>query len=256
MKRYRKKYAGLSLIVSISATALMVIILDQPIIQDPSYHQFIDSHRLLGIPNFLNVISNIAFLFVGSLGLYKLLISNSLTINNEFKIAYQLLFFALALIALGSAYYHLAPNNQRLSWDRLAMTVGFMSLFSIIIYEFISPRAGKIFLLPAILAGLFSVIYWIVTEDRGAGDLRAYILVAFLPVLLTPIILLFFRSAYNDTSGYWWLLFTYLLAKLSEHYDVQIFIITGVISGHSLKHLFAALGFYLLLKSYENRHLN
>jgi len=245
---------GYSIIALITIAILTTIFLLDPVAQDPAYHQFIDSRTFLGIPNFINVTSNLAFLLVGLLGIYKILITKSLIFDTNFRPAYLLLFTSLILIAFGSAYYHLSPDNPSLTWDRLPMAIGFMSLFSIIIYEFISPRAGKTIFLPAILIGITSVIYWAMSEQQGAGDLRFYILVAFLPIFLTPVILLLFQSVYNSTSGYWWLLFAYLLAKLSEHYDVQIFIITGVISGHSLKHLFAALGFYLLLKSYENRH--
>jgi len=253
MPANKYKQFGYSIIATITIAILTTILLLDPIAQDPAYHQFKDSRIFLAIPNFLNVSSNLAFLFVGLLGIYKILITKSLKINDDFKSAYLLLFTSLILISIGSSYYHLAPDNLSLAWDRLAMAIGFMSLLSIVIYEYISPRAGKFILLPAILLGISSVIYWILTEEHGVGDLRAYILVAFFPVLLTPATLLLFRSNYNSYHGYIWLLLGYLLAKLSEHFDAQIFIATGLISGHSLKHLFAALGFYLLLKYYENR---
>lgn len=255
MRLLQNKQPGLSLIALITLSLVITTFLHEPIAQDLSYHQFKDTRGLAGIPNVFNVTSNLAFLFVGLLGLYKLLITKSLQINNDFKLAYLLLFASLGMVAFGSAYYHLSPANQTLAWDRLPMALVFMSFFSIIIYEYISPRYGKIILLPAILLGMASVIYWALTEERGAGDLRPYILIQFLPVVLTPVILLFFQPENSSAKGYWWLLLTYLLAKLFEHYDAQIMITTGIISGHSLKHLMAALGFYLLLKSYEKRQL-
>lgn len=255
MRVLQNKQLGTYLIASVTITVLISTFLLDPIAQDPAYHQFKDSRSLLGIANFCNVVSSFAFLVVGVLGLYKILITKSLIITSDFKIAYLLLFASLSLVALGSGYYHVSPDNKTLVWDRLPMAVGFMSLFSIIIYEFISTRFGRRALLPAILTGIFSVIYWGMTENRGAGDLRLYILVQFLPILLTPIILVFFGSRFSHVTAYWWLFLAYLLAKLFEHFDSQIFIITGIISGHSLKHLAAATGFYLLLKSYENRQL-
>ena len=39
------------------------------------------------------------------------------------------------MVAIGSSYYHWKPSNSRLVWDRLPMTVGFMSLVAVVISE-------------------------------------------------------------------------------------------------------------------------
>jgi hypothetical protein len=167
--------------------------------------------------------------------------------------AYVLFFSGLALIALGSAYYHLAPQNQTLVWDRLAMSIAFMALFGMVWGEFINGRVGRVLWPLLTLAGIGAVLYWYITEIGGRGDLRYYVLVQFLPMLIIPVILLCFRSLFTHVSAYWWLLATYSAAKLFEHFDVGIYQVTGIISGHTLKHIAAALGTYILLVSYQKR---
>jgi hypothetical protein len=170
------------------------------------------------------------------------------------QLGYVLLFIGVSLVAFGSGYYHLEPNNETLVWDRLPMTIAFMSLFAILLSEFIEVKLGKGLLFPLLLVGMGSVFYWYWGEMHGEGDLRAYALVQFLPMLMIPFLLLTFKAHYTQIRGYWILLFCYLLAKVFEHFDREIYTLLGqVISGHSLKHMVAALGMYILLVSYENR---
>jgi hypothetical protein len=248
-----KNKIGYGLMVIVGLALALVLINKSAIPQDPSYHHFSDANPLWGIPNIWNVLSNMPFLLVGLLALYKLLMTDQLKIESRNKIAYVLLYLGVALVAFGSGYYHLWPDNSTLLWDRLPMTIAFMGLFSIVVTEFISVKVGKIILLPLVLAGLFSVIYWHVTETNGAGDLRFYILVQFFPMLAIPIILLTFSSRFTHASAYGWLILAYFIAKLFEHFDAQIHEILTVISGHSLKHITAAIGLYVLLLGYEKR---
>lgn len=239
---------GKLLIAVVSLIAITGIFFVQPIPQDLSYHGFVDENSMYGIPNFWNVMSNFPFLIVGVLGLIKL---NQLKILKEIRIAYWLLFFAVAMVAFGSGYYHLEPNNSTLVWDRLPMTFAFMSLFAIIISECVDVKIGKILLLPLLIVGVVSVAYW-----QWFDDLRFYALVQFLPILLIPIILLMFSSKFTKISGYWWLLLAYVIAKFFEHFDQQIFDLLGrLISGHSIKHVIAAIGLYILLHSYQSRFI-
>ena len=247
------KNIGSILIVLTSILSALVILSLDPIAQDVEYHNFEDQRIYFGIPNFWNVISNLPFLLVGCLGLYSIFCSKKIKLLNDFKSPYILFFLGVAMVAVGSSYYHLWPSNHSLVWDRLPMTIAFMSLFSIIISEFISPDFGKKLLFPLIIFGAYSVFYWHNTENAGAGDLRLYILVQFLPVLVIPLILLFFKPTFTRINGYWILLFAYILAKILEHFDSQIYHALFFISGHSVKHVIAALGVYLLLISYNNR---
>lgn len=248
-----KPKIGYFLLGILTVLALLIVLMQGSIPQDPMYHLFADSRTFLGIPNTLDVVSNILFLLVGGLALFKLKCKGVLKVLDSNKLAYIALFFGAVLVTIGSGYYHLWPDNQTLVWDRLAMTIAFMGLFSVIVSEFVSEKIGKIILLPMIALGLSSVIYWIVTETSGVGDLRFYVLVQFLPISMMPIILIFFKSRFTQIGAYWWLFLSYVIAKLTEHYDGEIFDTLGVVSGHSLKHFVAALGLYILLRSYERR---
>ena len=232
---------------------ILSVLMQEPIAQDLAYHQFKDTRTIWGIPNFWNVISNLPFLVIGILGIVKISLTDKLNITNKTKSAYTLLFLGTALVGLGSGYYHIHPNNETLVCDRLPMAVTYMALFTIIISEFISVRIARKVLFPLAVTGILSVVYWYYTETLGRGDLRFYILVQFLPLLVAPVILLCFQSLYTKQNTYWIPLTLYLLAKICELYDTEIYNITGFFSGHSIKHILIALGIYILLASYERR---
>ena len=231
-----------------------VLMLD-PIEQDIGYHIFVDQRTIFGIPNFWNVISNIPFLLVGIMGLCSIFSSQRISLITDMKISYTLFFIGISLVSFGSGYYHLWPDNGSLVWDRLPMTIAFMALLSIIAGEFISTKLGKFALWPLVAFGAFSVFYWHSTESTGEGDLRFYVLVQFLPMLVIPLILLFFKSKFTHTKGYWYLLCAYVLAKGFEHFDEFINNIFFSLSGHSLKLVVVAIGILFLLKAYNKREL-
>ena len=253
MLSLRKEKLGVTLIIAITMFAVVGMSLQDPIAQDVNYHHFRDSREIFSILNFWNVVSNVAFLIVGILGLYKILVSGTLNIVADIRISYIFLFLGVTLVAFGSGYYHLWPNNQTLVWDRLPMTIAFMALFSIIISEFISIRAGRVLLLPFIVVGVSSVIYWHFSEIQGAGDLRYYALVQFLPIFVIPVILVCFGSRCSSDNAYWLLIAAYIVAKIFEQFDGEVYSGLGFISGHSIKHVVAALGLYILQVSYARR---
>lgn len=242
------------LLITLSGLIMAFLLLTaDPIPQDVNYHSFSDNKPFFSIPNALNVLSNLPFLIVGLMGLFELTKTDGLNIQTENNYAYYAFFSGIAFVSIGSGYYHLWPDNHTLVWDRLPMTVAFMGLFSIVISEFISIKIGKNLLFPLLLIGVFSVAYWAITELNNVGDLRLYVAVQFFPMLAIPIILIFFKSKFLSVSSYWWLLSVYILAKLLEMFDSQIHEILLIISGHSLKHIAAAAGLYILLKSYKTR---
>ena len=249
----KKEKVGYFIIASVAVLAVIAIMTQDPIAQDPAYHLLADARDIFNLQNFWNVISNLPYLIIGILGFYKVTQSSGLAIFAELKLAYLLFFAAVAAVSLGSGYYHLAPDNSTLVWDRLPMTVVFMSFFTILVSEFISVRVGKILFFPLIVAGIASVVYWHLSEGWGEGDLRYYALVQFTPVIMIPVILLCFRSRYTRVYGYWGLLVTYSVAKLLEYVDVEVYQLLGFISGHSIKHIVSALGVYIFLTSLEKR---
>ena len=205
--------------------------------QDPAYHLFADDRVFAGVPNFWNVVTNLPFLLVGAFGLASL----GRLRRPELRTEVLVFAFGVALVAFGSALYHLAPSNATLVWDRLPMTVGFMALFSLIVRDRLSERLGRRALAPLLALGAASVAYWYATELQGAGDLRFYFVVQFLPMLLIPLILLTGPGGGGLRAAWIWAtLAIYLLAKQAEAHDRALFEATALLSGHSLKHLIAA----------------
>jgi len=239
-----QKYTILTLV------AVIFIVLTgflDPIPQDLQYHQFADQRTYL-IPNTLNIASNLLFALAGIAGLYFLCVRRSLLATELMMPAYFTFFAALIAITPGSAYYHWLPDNQSLVWDRLPMTLAFMSFFTIILAERLSLRFAKLMLLPLLIAGFSSIVYWSFTEQAGFGDLRPYALVQFLPIVMIPLILLMFRPVFTRDRDLWIFLGCYLLAKVFETFDYAIFQSLSIISGHSLKHIAAGIGCLVYLR--------
>lgn len=251
MKVSRSALKFILILVTLLAFAAMYF--SAPVLQDPMYHQFADQRSFAGIPNCWNVITNLAFLVVGLIGLYKLN-RKRLNIVSPMRFSYVIFFTSVCLVSFGSAYYHWQPDNVSLFWDRLPMTFVFMSLLSFVLGEHLSVSWGRRSLLPLLLVGLLSVGYWYRGELLGAGDLRSYVLVQFLPVILLLLLLLLGRPIFKQQSGYWLLFTAYIFAKLAEHLDTTIYTWTsGIYGGHALKHLLSAAGLYLLIIYFERR---
>ncbi len=230
----------LFLIVVLSLGYMMSL---EVIHQSQAYHAFAARQMIGGIPHFADVISNIFFALFGLAGLYFCLKHPP----EPAKRSWQLFFLGVSLVSLGSAYYHLWPDNATLVWDRLPMTIGFMGLFSAILSEYVDSRVERYLLLPLLLAGFTSVIYW-----HYSDDLRFYYWIQLIPLLVIPFVLLLFRGTYSHQHFYLYALGFYLLAKMSEGADLSLFRVTGgYLSGHTLKHILASLApfmLYLMLK--------
>lgn len=221
--------------------------------QDLSYHAFADGRTLLGVPNFLNVASNLPFLVVGGLGLWLLIRYDALRpggppLTSPERWPLAVLFTGIFLTGFGSAYYHLVPDNDRLVWDRLPMTLAFMGFFASMIGERMGTRAGLWLLGPLVWLGLASVLNWHQSEQRGAGDLRLYYFVQFYPMLAIPLLIYLFPARYTRDGDIFIALGWYVLAKVVERefLDRGVLGVTGSVSGHTLKHLAAAAGAYWL----------
>ncbi len=241
-----------ALLLAVGLATIIAAALADPVAQDPLYHQFSDRRSFAGVPNFLNVMSNLPFLFVGVSGLI-FVSRHGDTVAPGMKLAWLVFFAGITLTCFGSAYYHLQPGNEPLVWDRLPMTIGFMSLVAIVVAEYRSARIGAAVLLPLLLIGFASVMYWSRTELLGVGDLRPYAVVQFLPMLLIPIALLLFPSR-SDLGRYIWMMFgIYLAAKLFEWFDSDIYAVGELLSGHSIKHIVASLAPASLLYGLSQR---
>ena len=163
------------------------------------------------------------------------------------------MFIGILLTGFGSSYYHLNPSDQRLVYDRLPMTIIFMSLFASVISDRVNRRVGTNALLPLLAIGIASVVYWHWTELRGSNDLRVYIEVQYLPILAMPLIAFLFTSRYTSSMSVFAVIGLYILAKVFEVLDAPIYKLGYLVSGHSLKHLISGLAAYVILRMIMKR---
>lgn len=248
-----KKAIGLWLLVAaLAGLAWMLPRIPQPL----QYHDFADRRACFGVANCFDTASNALFVLAGLAGLHFL---SSKTARCAFidareALPYRLFFFFAILLGLGSGYYHLAPDNGRLLWDRAAMALALMSLFAAILCERVSLAAGLRLLPLLFAAGLGSVAYWDWSEAHGNGDLRAYGLMQLYPMLLIPLLLLY-PPRYSGDRDILAVIGLYLLALLCDFTDHQIAALTGVISGHTVKHAIAALAIYWVAVRLKRRRI-
>ncbi len=227
-------------IALLSIAALLAVAALPPIPQPGQYHDFADQRSLLGVPHALNVVSNLGFLIVGAVGLRRLSKSGSSFADGRERRPYAVFFASLVAVGFGSVVYHLAPSHGSLFWDRLPMSLANMSLLSAVLVERLGPRIGLRLFPWLAAAGPFSVVYWVLSERAGSGDLRLYGLIHFYPMLLIPLLLWLFAPRYTRGGDLLWVLALYATALAAERLDHQVFAAGGWISGHTVKHVLAA----------------
>src|SRR5262249_38394925 len=146
-----------------------IFLLVPPFQQPIWYHDFADNRTYFSVPNAWNVLSNFPFIVVGFGGFCYMASPRGSQAATWFiepmeRYPYAVFFVGLILTGIGSAYYHWQPNNDTLVWDRMPLTVAFMALFAALIGERINLKLGVVLLLPLLLVGIGSVVYWHWTE--------------------------------------------------------------------------------------------
>jgi hypothetical protein len=242
------KKSHLLVYTCITLFSVLILWMKGPIPQDLAYHQFADQRNIFGVPNFWNVASNLPMFFLGLYG-FKLAFQH-FQIRPDFASRWipVVLVFGVFITSFGSGYYHYAPDNDTLVWDRLPMTLMFMPVFSLLLYDLISPAWGRWAFFISVPLGVFSIWYWQYTESLGMGDLRLYAFVQFFPMLIAPVIILLSQKKVSYIRFAWLVLAWYVVAKVFEYFDVATYRWLGFWSGHTLKHLIGVLSLYYLLK--------
>ncbi|KAG8473643.1 hypothetical protein CXB51_035531 [Gossypium anomalum] len=277
---------------------VVLMIVTPAIPQSQEYHKFADQREFFGIPNTLNVISNFPFLVIGVIGLVLCFYKNYFKFSLQGELwGWTCFFIGVAAVGVGSSYYHLDPNDARLVWDRLPMTIAFTSIMAIFIIERIDEQKGTISIIPLLLAGVVSILYWrqafcmsslfcsgemiwllilkrvgflsfymltSLVRDQGElninhwvdnryvllqilccrffDDLRPYAVVQFVPCIVIPLMAILLPPMYTHSTYWLWAAAFYLLAKVEEAEDKVIYKWTHhIVSGHTLKHLCAAM---------------
>ena len=216
----------------------------EPIEQSAAYHDFADQRFLLGVPNLLDVASNIAFVIVGALG-----VAMCAGPRRPRGASWMVFFIATVLTGFGSAYYHSSPNDATLVWDRLPMALAFMALLVALVVEHVGEGLERFLLAPALAVGVMSVLWW-----QWSGDLRLYLWVQFAPLASIPFMLAMFPARHTHRRFILYGIGLYALAKAAEMEDKSIFTLTAqIVSGHTLKHLLAAGAIFALFVMLRRR---
>ncbi|NHQ87514.1 hypothetical protein HA050_15455 [Iodobacter sp. HSC-16F04] len=231
----------------IIALLALLMLWHGPIAQHAHYHDFADQRAGFGLPNLSDVLSNLGFAIIGIWGL-KL----SWPQRGISRAGWLLGFFSLILTALGSAWYHLAPDDTRLIWDRLPIALACAGFLAALASQLHGQLKSQWFAVPLAFWAVGSVGHWVFTQD-----LRPYLLLQALPLILLP---LWQWQISGRRPAFWLMLFAslcYILAKITELQDQVLFnALHQILSGHTLKHLFASIACLFILQSrkYETAH--
>lgn len=228
------QHLPLFITVSLAAAALF----HGPIGQPPGYHDFADQKIVFGIPHFADVVSNLGFALVAAWGWLRLAPASRHPDIRSGWAGYSVFLIGLLLTALGSSWYHLAPDNASLVWDRLPIALACGGLLAGVGGDVQHKDSRELTALLSLVAVL-SVGWWHFTELSGQGDLRPYLLLQGLPILLIPLWQWIYRMPGADRMAFGAALAIYVLAKFAELNDHEIAAVLGAASGHTLKHLLA-----------------
>ncbi len=242
---------------------VLAMLMHGVILQYEDYHQFADTRRYFAIPNTMDVLSNMAFGLTGLLGLfatYALFRKSNRPVQHANQnsvssimhthrwqvkdFAYLIFLLSILMTCFGSAYYHWAPDDGRLFWDRLPIALACASLMAAVRIEALQTIEAQqirppIFAIAHVffmlLFALFSVLWW-----QYTGDLRPYLGLQLLAILLVPMWQHLYPTARRTRWVFLCAVSLYVCAKATEILDAEILHLTGFISGHTLKHLLAS----------------
>jgi hypothetical protein len=219
--------------------AVLGLLLYGPIAQPEQYHKFADQRAIFGVRNGADVLSNAGFAIVGLWGLARLWPARAHRALSAAWPGYFLFLAALALTAAGSAFYHLAPDNGRLVWDRIPIALACAGLLAGVRADCRPETSTRLAAALLAIAALASVLWWRLTDIAGAGDLRPYALVQGLPLVLIPAWHAIYAAPRGERLAFAAAILLYVAAKVVELNDQALFSALGGLSGHTLKHLLA-----------------
>lgn len=227
------------------AAALLGAAAIGPIPQPAEYHALADQRTLFGIPRAADVLSNLVFLFVGLYGLSAMETARRVRVLRPMRMCYGMFFCTLIATAAGSAWYHWAPDDARLLWDRLPIAVACSTLLSIVLRQCLNlPRCIS----PLLLGfALLSVAWW-----GLMNDLRPYLLLQLATMVVIPVAQQSAAVSSQERRAFGAAVGCYVLAKLCEMADVRLYELLPV-SGHTLKHLLAGLGAFFIAHYFVTR---
>ena len=218
-----------------------VALLGPPLAQPAHLFEYADQRTLWGVPHALDVLSNLPFAFAGLAGLWWLREADL----PKAQAATGALFCAglLATFA-GSSYFHLAPTDVGLAFDRLGMAFTFAGLLGLLAATTITARAGVALAATLLMLAPTSVVFWLFT-----GNVLPWGVVQFGGMAM--VLALAWRTRLPGLGVHWgWVIAAYAIAKVFELGDHVVFEATGQwVSGHTLKHLAACAAAWPVLEA-------
>jgi hypothetical protein len=208
-------------------------------------HPFVDARVWLGIPNAFDVLSNAPLGLAGLWGLATLKWSTPSGLRASTHLVLRVFFWGLLCTAAGSAIYHWAPDAPGLVLDRLGMAVTFAGALGLSMAERVGARIARHAMLAVwVLGGLSAVM------PLAHGNVLPWAVVQFggLAFLVWAALRQPLPFAIGVSLG--GVLALYALAKLFELGDASVFEATGGwVSGHTLKHVTAALAAWPVIRA-------
>ena len=215
---------------------LALATLGPTIAQPEHYHAFADRRSLLGVPNMMDVLSNLAFACFGVFGAWRIWLSPQGALSPAQKGLAGLFFFGLVATAVCSSWYHLQPQDNGLAIDRYGMTLAFAGLLGLAGATQVSDRAGQWLALTVLVCGAWSIWSWSTTLN-----VLPWAVLQFGGIAL--MLGLGFLQPRADTLPVSWIavILLYATAKVLELFDMPVYQLTSeLISGHTLKHIVAS----------------
>lgn len=246
--------SGLELGLLVACLGLLALGAWGPSIAQPShYHAFADQRALFGVPNIMDVFSNLAFAGFGLLGAWRIGRLPQGAISPVQRSLADLFFAGLFMTAICSAWYHLQPHDTGLAVDRCGMVIAFARLLGLAAATRVSDRAGQWLTLAVLVSGAWSIWTW-----STVANVLPWAVLQFGGIVL--MLGLGFLAPRDGALPVPWItvILAYALAKVLEQADAQVYHLTGeLVSGHTFKHIVASLAALPVLwaMSRASRHL-
>ena len=197
----------------ITVGMIVILALHGRIAQPAHYNEFADQSAAFGIPHSADVFSNAGFALVAIWGWLTLRPRRDSEQLRAGWPGYRLFLIGLFLTAFGSAFYHLAPDNLRLIWDRLPIALVCAGLIAGVRGDIQGGSQRAIDVIVLALYAVASVAWWAITDRNGAGDLRPYLLLQGLALILIPLWQAIYRCPRTDRIAFATAMVLYILPR-------------------------------------------
>jgi hypothetical protein len=222
------------------ATALVAGLLAWgPVVLTDNAHRYADQREFAGIPNALDVLSNLPLIAAGAWGWTATRVSRWSALMRR---VWRRFFTSIATLGIASLLYHAAPGDFGFALTQLCVAASFSLLLLCFLAERVNARfAGLQACFIACAASMLAAaLWWFDAPSPGSGDLRGLLLLQTLPVLLVPAGALALCGRQTTMCDWIAMLCLYGIGRLCGLADTAVLQTTGAVGGHALMHLACA----------------